>query len=112
MLVLGKDKDGAPLVIPASKLDDALRDLAQKVTKEGQAGTLTVGKMRVINYKVDVMIYLSDTSDKTLNALKQLGFVQAGESKAIRLLIGTVDVRKLEELAKIDAVIRVTPVGS
>ncbi|HVF10022.1 MAG TPA: hypothetical protein VNA16_04420, partial [Abditibacteriaceae bacterium] len=96
---------------PAAKLAEPLRDLAAKVEKEGKDGNLTVGKLRLIKYKVDVMIYLRDTSDKTLAALKQLGFAQTGESKAIRLLIGALDVRKLEELAKLEAVIRVTPVS-
>jgi len=35
---------------------------------------------------------------------------QTGESKAGRLLIGSIDVRQLVELAKLDAVIRMTPV--
>jgi Ca-activated chloride channel family protein len=99
-----------PVAYARSKLAEPLRDLAQKVEKEGKNGNLTAGKLRVTNYKVDVMIYLRDTSDATLESLKKLGFVQTGESKAIRLLIGTLDVRKLEELSKLDAVIRITPV--
>ena len=43
--------------------------------------------------------------------MKKLGFVQTGESKTIKLLIGSVDVRKLAKLVEIEAVIRVTPVG-
>ncbi|MDQ3812706.1 MAG: VWA domain-containing protein, partial [Armatimonadota bacterium] len=101
-----------PVAYARSKLAEPLRDLAAKVEKEGKEGNLTVGKLRVIGYKVDVMIYLRDTSDKTLESLKQLGFVQTGESKAIRLLIGTLDVRKLEELSKLDAVVRIEPVAS
>lgn len=62
------------------------------------------------DHKVDVMIYLRDTSEKTLEALRKLGFAQTGESKAIRLLIGTIDIRKLEDLAALDAVLRITPV--
>ncbi len=56
------------------------------------------------------MIYIRDTSPSTISALKELGFVQTGESKAIKLLIGTIDVRKLENLAQLEAVIRVTPI--
>jgi hypothetical protein len=56
------------------------------------------------------MVFLRDTSPQTIDALKELGFVQTGESKATRLLIGTIDVRRLAELAKLDAVIRITPV--
>jgi len=92
------------------KLAEPLRDLAAKVEKQGQDGNLTVGELKVVDYKVDVMISLRDLSDETLKALKELGFVQTGESKAVRLLIGTIDVRKLEDLAKLDVVIRVKPV--
>ena len=60
---------------------------------------------------------ISDLQGKKLRAvgwvgeaLKRLGFTQTGESKAIKLLIGTIDVRKLKELAELEAVIRVTPV--
>jgi hypothetical protein len=45
-----------------------------------------------------------------MDALKQLGFQQTGESKAVRMLIGTIDVRKLEELVKLEAVVSVKPV--
>ena len=56
------------------------------------------------------MIFLADASEKTLAALEELGFVQTGESKAVKLSIGTLDVRKLEDLAKLGAVIRIKPV--
>jgi Ca-activated chloride channel family protein len=97
-------------LLPASKLAEVLRDLAEKVEKDGKDGDLTISELRVVGYKVDVMIFLSDVSDETLKALGDLGFVQTGESKAVKLLIGTIDVRKLEDLAKLDAVIRVKPV--
>jgi Ca-activated chloride channel family protein len=97
---------------PREKLSEALRGLAEKVEKEGTDGNLTVGKLRVIDWKVDVMVFLADTSDETLAALRELGFVQSGESKAVRLLIGTIDVRKLEDLAKLEAVTRIKPVAS
>jgi hypothetical protein len=89
-----------------------LRGLAEKVAKEGQEGNLTVGKLRVTDYKVDVMVHLRDTSTATREALTKLGFVQTGESKATRLLVGTIDVRKLKTLADLDAVVRIMPVVS
>jgi len=95
---------------PEAKLANVLRELRQKVLDEGKNGNLTVGSLRVVDYKVDVMLYLRDTSRATLGQLEQLGFVQTGESKAVRLLIGRIDVRRLEELAQLDAVIRITPV--
>jgi Ca-activated chloride channel family protein len=99
-----------PAGVMQDKLAEPLQDLQQKVAQEGRDGNLTLGKLRVIDHRVDVMVYLADASAQTLEALKQLGFVQAGESKATRLLIGSIDVRRLAELAKLDAVTRVTPV--
>jgi hypothetical protein len=98
--------------IARARLAEPLRDLATKVEKDGQHGNLTVGKLKVAAYRVDVMIYLADTSEKTLEALKKLGFEQTAESKAVKLLVGTFDVRKLEQLAVLDAVLSVKPVVS
>jgi Ca-activated chloride channel family protein len=99
-----------PSMVMQAKLAEALRGLDERVAKAGKDGNLTVGKLRVVDHHVDVMVYLGDTSPQTLDTLKRLGFVQTGESKATRLLIGTIDVRRLAELAKLDAVIRITPV--
>ena len=93
-----------------ARLAEPLRDLADKVAKDGVDGDLTVGKLKVVKHRVDVMVYLSDVSEKTLAALKAIGFEQTSESKAVKLLIGSLDVRKLEELAKLDGVLRVRPV--
>jgi Ca-activated chloride channel family protein len=96
----------------STKLAEPLRGLAEKVQKQGKDGTLTAGGVAVTGYKVDVMVYLSDASPKTLEALKKLGFEQSAESKAVRLVIGSIDVRKLFDLAKLDAVVSVRPVGA
>ena len=97
---------------PADKLHASLRELAARVEKEGKDGSLTAGDVLVKDYKVDVMVRLSDTSAKTLEALKTLGFELSAESKAVRLVIGSIDVRKLEELVKLEAVVAVNPVGA
>ncbi len=94
----------------AMKISEPLRDLAEKVAKRGRDGNLTVDGLVVRDWRVDVMVWLSDTSDNTLHALKELGFVTSGEGKAVRLIIGSIDVRKLRQLAEMDAVVRVTPV--
>jgi len=93
------------------KLAEPLRDLASKVEKEGQNGNLTTGELRIINYRVDLMIFLTDTSEKSLAALTQLGFEPTADSKAARILIGTLDVRKLENLARLDVVVAIKPVS-
>ncbi|HEY7492465.1 MAG TPA: VIT and VWA domain-containing protein, partial [Candidatus Tectomicrobia bacterium] len=107
---VGQQHDPAPRA--SARLDGRLHHLARKVAREGQDGNLTLGALRVIEHQVDVMIYLHNTTAETLNALTQLGFVQTGESKVTRLVIGRLDVRHLEQLAQLEAVIRVTPVVS
>jgi hypothetical protein len=97
-------------MVMQAKLAEPLRGLEEQVAKAGVDGNLTLGKLRVIGHRVDVMVYLRDTSPQTIDALKQLDFVQTGESKAARLLIGSIDVRQLAELAQLDAVIRIAPV--
>jgi Ca-activated chloride channel homolog len=99
-----------PSMIMQAKLAEPLRGLDERVANTGKNGNLTLGRLRVVNHRVDVMVYLHDTSPQAIDALKQLGFVQTGESHTTRLLIGSIDVRRLAELAKLDAVIRVTPV--
>jgi Ca-activated chloride channel family protein len=95
---------------PEAKLADVLRALPEKAAAAGKNGNLRIGSLRVVDYKVDVMLYLRDTSKETLRLLERLGFVPTAESKAVRLLIGSIDVRQLDELATLDAVIRITPV--
>lgn len=101
--------DDAPRT-PADKLAKPLRDLAKRVEKDGDDGDLSADGLKVVDYKIDVMVYFSDLSDETLKALGKLGFVKTGESKTVKLLVGRIDVRKLEELAKLDAVVAVKPV--
>lgn len=100
----------APAATPESKLSGPLAGLAEKVEKDGRDGDLTVGSIRVTKYQVDVMVYLRDVSDATRTELEKLGFTLTAESNAARLLIGTIDVRKLLDLAKLDVVIRITAV--
>jgi hypothetical protein len=99
-----------PSKVTLAKLAEPLRALDERVADLGKDGNLTVGKLRVIDHRVEVMVHLRDTSPQTIDGLKQLGFVQTGESKAARLLIGSIDVRRLAALARLDAVIRIAPV--
>jgi Ca-activated chloride channel family protein len=107
---VGERRDPAQLA--STKLDGRLRSLAKQVASEGRDGNLTVGALRVIEHQVDVMIYLHNTTSEALNALTRLGFVQTGESKVARVVLGRLDVRHLEQLAQLEVVIRVTPVVS
>ncbi len=94
---------------PQDKLAAALRGLAAKVEKEGQDGNLAIDKLRVLKWRVDVIVILQATDAATLDALRALGFEPSAESKTARLLVGSIDVRRLDDLAKLEAVVAVRP---
>ena len=86
------------------KLAKELHGLAQRV---GDDGKLEDGAIHVEDGKVEVTVYLADTSDETMKMLKELGLEVLVQTKAIRMVIGLIDVSKLEELALLDPVRRV-----
>ncbi len=115
------------------KLAPPLRDLVARVEKDGKEGTLRVelaqpggappesvksapaagakpSVLLVSKWRVDVMLFVTNVSAETLAKLKELGFEQSGEAKGARVLIGSIDVRKLEALSKLDEVSAVRPV--
>jgi len=105
-----REEDRRKASTPDGKLAAELRGLADKVSRASQDGNLTVGRVRVVGHRVDVMLYLSEIYPEMRTALEKLGFVKKAESKTARVLIGTIDVRKLGELAKLDGVVHVAPV--
>jgi len=92
-----------------SKLAPELRGLAEKVAKQGTRGNLTLGKLKVIDGRVEIRVQVAALSDEVLKKLKELGFKELGRAKSVKLLIGTIDVKQLEALAKLPEVRRVTP---
>lgn len=92
---------------PSGKLQDLLQSLAERVQKEGRDGDWSGEGVTVSRWRIEVVIELSVLSDAVRAALSKLGFELSGELKATQAVLGTIDVRKLEELAKIEAVIRV-----
>lgn len=94
---------------PPAKLAPELEGIAARVEKEGRGGTLVADALRVQEYRLAVMIYLQDSGAEVRAALQKLGFELVQEAGAVRALIGTIDVRKLEQLAALEAVIRVEP---
>jgi len=103
--------DRASLVAPETKLAAALRDLADRVARDGKDGTLTTAAVPVIGYRVDIVVYLTELTPVTREALQRLGFQPRTDNAAARAVIGRIDVRRLAELAQIGAVVRVTPVA-
>jgi Ca-activated chloride channel family protein len=93
----------------ASKLAPELHGIAQKVAKEGTDGNLTVGKIRVRDGRIEIRVLVSSLSAQLLQELEKLGFKELGRAKSINLVFGTIDVSKLEELAKLNEVVRIEP---
>ena len=59
--------------------------------------------------KLEVRIFLSDTSTAVLEQLKKLGFELVLQPKTAKVVIGRIDAGKLAELEKLSAVIYVAP---
>ena len=110
------DKDGKsegdkkPLVEQLVKLKLAaeLQGLAEKVAKQGADGNLTIGKLRVKAGRVEIRIQLIALSDEVIKKLKALGFKELARAKSVKLVIGTIDVKQLEALARLPEVRHVT----
>jgi hypothetical protein len=92
-----------------AKLADELRGLAEKLAKDGRDGNLTVGKIEIKDGRIEVQVRLSSLSDQVIEKLKKLGFTELGRAKSVNLLIGTIEVKQLEALAKLDEVVRIEP---
>jgi hypothetical protein len=90
-----------------SKLHPELRGLADKVAKEGKNGTLTVGDVKVTAGRVAIRVQVTSLSDEVVAKLKELGFEELGRAKSVKLIIGTIDVKQLEALARLTEVRRV-----
>jgi Ca-activated chloride channel family protein len=91
------------------KLADELQGLAEKVAKQGTGGNLTVGKIQVKAGRVEIRVQVSALSDEVLAKLKTLGFKELARAKSVNLLIGTIDVKQLEALAKLAEVRQIDP---
>jgi Ca-activated chloride channel family protein len=91
------------------KLAPELQGLAQKVAQQGRDGNLTIGKIQVKAGRVEIRLQLTALSDELLAKLKKLGFKELARAKSVNLLIGTIDVKQLEALAKLAEVRRIDP---
>ena len=93
------------------KLVKALQGLAGKLDKNGNYASGKPlgppGGVVVKGGKMEVAVYLYKLDNKALAELKKLGFVKILESKAVQMVIGTIEVKKLTELAWLDAVRRI-----
>lgn len=86
------------------KLAEALQGLEKKLDEKGNYAS---GKVVVKGGKIEVAVYLYELDEKALAELKKLGFVKLLEAKAVKMVVGTVEVKKLADLAWLDAVRRI-----
>lgn len=91
------------------KLAEPLRGLAERVAKDGTDGTLEVDGLKVVNYRVKVLVYFTGDANAARATLEKLGFKTSGETRAAKVLVGSIDVRKLVELAKLQVVTVIKP---
>ncbi|TET36812.1 MAG: VWA domain-containing protein [Planctomycetota bacterium] len=92
-----------------TRLHKSLIGLAEKVKKEGKDGNLKLSGFDVTDGKVTLNIYLNDNSEKTLKKIKDLGVKILFEATGTKMLIVSIPVEKLEEIAQMAAVRYIEP---
>jgi hypothetical protein len=108
--------DGAPT--PAereraqmlSKLHPVVAAVVERLKNKTQP-TASEAKF-VRNDKAGIQLYLADKSPETLAQLKKLGFEVIAEPQSAKMVIGRIALDKLEELAKLKAVVYVAPMSN
>jgi Ca-activated chloride channel family protein len=93
-----------------AKLDPALIGLADKVKAEGTNDSLKkAGLPEVEKGRVTVQVWLNSMPADALTKLKAAGFTLAATLQPKRLLLGSIDVGKLDALVELGFVARVEP---
>ncbi len=93
-----------------AKLAEALRTLPTVLAQEGKDGTLTkVGLPVVTKGRMEVQIWLNALPADGLAQLKALGFDLAATLTPDKLLLGTADVAKLDDLIALNFVRLIEP---
>jgi len=86
------------------KLAPELQGLAGKVKEDG---SFSEGKVQVKDGRIEVTVYLADASEATMKKLAELGFTVILKPQSANMVIGSIEVKKLEELALLKEVRRV-----
>lgn len=85
------------------KLAKELNDLVAQL-KADPDSELSTGKIKVSKVRVEIKVHLQELSNSAFLKLKALGFVELARATSVPLLVGTIEVRKLEELALLKSV--------
>lgn len=93
----------------ATKLDKTLLDLCEKYKKSGESGSYSIpGRLVVKDGKVEVMIRLKDGNKERLAEFEKLGLADHMWLVQDKILIGWIPLAKLEEIAKLELVSRIS----
>jgi hypothetical protein len=93
-----------------AKLAPDLQGLAEKVAGHEGSGTVTIGKIRVENSRVHVVVYLTAVSEQVMARLMALGFKELGRRTQFgNFVVGSIHVEELDALAGLSEVERIEP---
>ena len=84
-------------------------ELKALVEKKGKIGDFSDGKVTVKDGKVTVKVWLTRVSDDLIELLKKEGLEVSYKATSAKMVIGTIEVEKLEALAKLESVRRIEP---
>jgi hypothetical protein len=89
----------------APELSELVKLMKGKGTKDFKHGALSVEQGRVL-----VQVWLESTSEASLKKLETMGFKISFKATGGKMVIGSIEVEKLEELAKLPEVKLIEPV--
>ncbi len=109
-LAVDSDEMGytAPQKKPEEKYDSALRDLI-KQSKQGTIENMASGPVEVKNGRVRLILTMTHISDKIIKELQALGFEVETYSASGKVVRGSIQVEKIENLAKLVSIDRIEP---
>jgi hypothetical protein len=97
--------------MPAMKraeMQDSLKAVATE-SPEQRFARIVEEKLRKAKGEVTIQILLTKWDPKILTALEELGFKIEEKDKALKVLFGTIDAKKLKDLAQLTTVSKITP---
>jgi Ca-activated chloride channel family protein len=101
-----------PVISPEKKIDESLKNIADRVKSQGREGNLKLANVEVRKGKVQLILTVTHVSGKMLSKLNAAGFRIVNVSKLQRLVTGVTAVDKIDTIAKLDFVVKIEPMPS
>jgi len=89
------------------KLDRSLRGLAEKLAQNGK--DLRISGLQISDGWITIQVWLSDRSQEALDKLKAAGLKITFQATTAKMVIGRIEICKLDKLAELDCVERIEP---